>query len=61
MHAYKDAIRRTGGAYVLYPGDKSINQKGFHEIIPGLRCISGSSIKNDSGIGELKSLSFRNY
>ena len=23
MHAYKDAIRRTGGAYVLYPGDKS--------------------------------------
>src|SRR5690606_6737162 len=36
MHAYKDAIRRTGGAYVLYPGDKSINQKGFHEIIPGL-------------------------
>ena len=20
MHAYKDAIRRTGGAYVLYPG-----------------------------------------
>jgi predicted component of viral defense system (DUF524 family) len=27
MHAYKDAIRRTGGAYVLYPGDKSINQE----------------------------------
>ena len=36
MHAYKDAIRRTGGAYVLYPGDKSQNKKGFHEIIPGL-------------------------
>ncbi len=27
MHAYKDAIRRTGGAYVLYPGDKSLNRK----------------------------------
>ena len=36
MHAYKDAIRRTGGAYVLYPGSMPKIQKGFHEIIPGL-------------------------
>ena len=36
MHAYKDAIRRTGGAYILYPGNKQVNFKGFHEIIPGL-------------------------
>lgn len=37
MHAYKDAIRRTGGAYVLYPG-KGVTKpfRGFHEIIPGL-------------------------
>ncbi len=37
MHAYKDAIRRTGGAYVLYPG-KGKNEpfRGFHELIPGL-------------------------
>ncbi|WP_255069552.1 DUF2357 domain-containing protein [Lacihabitans sp. LS3-19] len=37
MHAYKDAIRRTGGAYVLYPG-KGQNEpfRGFHELIPGL-------------------------
>lgn len=37
MHAYKDAIRRTGGAYVLYPGD-GIDEpfRGFHELIPGL-------------------------
>lgn len=54
MHAYKDAIRRTGGAYVLYPGDKSINQKGFHEIIPGLGAFSVKPSKTDSGIGELK-------
>lgn len=54
MHAYKDAIRRTGGAYVLYPGDKSINQKGFHEIIPGLGAFPVKPSKNDSGIGELK-------
>ena len=54
MHAYKDAIRRTGGAYVLYPGDKSINQKGFHEIIPGLGAFPVKPSKIDNGIGELK-------
>lgn len=54
MHAYKDAIRRTGGAYVLYPGDKSINQKGFHEIIPGLGAFPVKPSKTESGIGELK-------
>lgn len=37
MHAYKDAIRRTGGAYVLYPGEgKNEPYRGFHELIPGL-------------------------
>jgi predicted component of viral defense system (DUF524 family) len=54
MHAYKDAIRRTGGAYVLYPGDEHIKQKGFHEIIPGLGAFPVKPSKNDSGIGELK-------
>ena len=34
MHTYKDAIRRTGGAYILYPGDTNKQMKGFHEIIP---------------------------
>ncbi|MEX2514187.1 MAG: DUF2357 domain-containing protein [Cyclobacteriaceae bacterium] len=54
MHAYKDAIRRTGGAYVLYPGDKAINHKGFHEIIPGLGAFPVRPSKTDSGIGALK-------
>lgn len=54
MHAYKDAIRRTGGAYVLYPGDTSIKQKGFHEIIPGLGAFPVKPSKTDSGVGELK-------
>ncbi|MCH8489286.1 MAG: DUF2357 domain-containing protein [Oceanicaulis sp.] len=54
MHAYKDAIRRTGGAYILYPGDKSIKQKGFHEIIPGLGAFPVRPSKENSGIGELK-------
>jgi predicted component of viral defense system (DUF524 family) len=38
MHAYRDAIRRTAGAYVLYPGNPGDGQqfKGFHEVLPGL-------------------------
>ena len=54
MHAYKDAIRRTGGAYVLYPGDKSIKRKGFHEVIPGLGAFPVRPSKTDDGIADLK-------
>ncbi len=38
MHAYKDAIKRTEGAYVLYPGssDKNIKWQGYHELLPGI-------------------------
>ncbi len=39
MHAYNDAIRRTYGSYVLYPGesdDQRIPLRRYHEIIPGL-------------------------
>ena len=38
MHAYRDAVRRTAGAYVLYPGIPGNDQmfQGYHEILPGL-------------------------
>jgi predicted component of viral defense system (DUF524 family) len=38
MHAYRDAIKRSQGAYVLYPGraNAAVTLKGFHEILPGL-------------------------
>jgi predicted component of viral defense system (DUF524 family) len=41
MHAYRDAIRRTAGAYVLYPGNAAKSESNrafhaFHEILPGL-------------------------
>lgn len=38
MHAYRDAIRRTVGAYVLYPGEAGDGKtyQGFHEVLPGL-------------------------
>lgn len=38
MHAYRDAIRRSAGAYVLYPGNEEEQPPfhGFHELLPGL-------------------------
>jgi len=50
MHAYKDAIRRTSGAYILYPGTENKKLKGFHEILPGLGafCLSPNGIEKDS-------------
>ena len=38
MHAYRDAIRRSHGAYVVYPGDDQVGKpfQSFHEVLPGL-------------------------
>jgi hypothetical protein len=42
MHTYNEAIRRTVGSYVLYPGDDPKNTEGenrferYHEVIPGV-------------------------
>ena len=53
MHTYKDAIRRTGGAYILYPGSNEKCFKGFHEVLPGLGAFSISPSKYDTGINSL--------
>ena len=36
MHAYRDAIRRSSGAYVVYPGDERAEYRQYHELLPGL-------------------------
>jgi predicted component of viral defense system (DUF524 family) len=36
MHAYRDAIYRSSGAYVIYPGTEEKNCLEYHEILPGL-------------------------
>lgn len=53
MHAYKDAIRRSGGAYVLYPGTEKKEIRGFHEIMPGLGAFSVNPTGQENGISEL--------
>jgi predicted component of viral defense system (DUF524 family) len=55
MHAYKDAIRRTGGAYILYPGvGKDEPFRGFHELIPGLGAFVIKPNKDDKDKEYLK-------
>ncbi len=51
MHAYRDAIRRTDGAYVLYPGDANCEWRVFTELLPGLGAIAlrpTASVKNST-------------
>lgn len=38
MHAYNDAIRRTVGSYVLYPGAEPTSRHfgKYHEVLPGV-------------------------
>ena len=59
MHAYRDAIQRTSGAYVLYPGgdgDAKDAHRTYHEILPGLGAFvlrpteSGQASAASSGV-----------
>ena len=36
MHSYNDAIRRTYGSYILYPGSGEKTKPRYKEIIPGV-------------------------
>jgi hypothetical protein len=61
MHAYRDAIRRSAGAYVLYPGNAGDGKQfaefdGFHEVLPGLGAfaIRPRSDGTAEGIDELR-------
>lgn len=44
MHTYNDAIRRTVGSYVLYPGNGQFGErfKKYHELLPGLGAFAVS-------------------
>ncbi|MBX5442742.1 MAG: DUF2357 domain-containing protein [Solirubrobacteraceae bacterium] len=37
MHAYRDAVRQSAGAYVLFPGDgDAFTRRPFAEVLPGI-------------------------
>ena len=50
MHAYRDAIRRTAGAYILYPGTQNYRQVGYHELLPGLGAFHIRPSSDQSGL-----------
>jgi len=55
MHTYKDAIRRTEGSYILYPGtEPAFTRTGFHEIIPGLGAFAIRPTRQKSGVEDVK-------
>lgn len=61
MHTYNDAIRRTIGSYVLYPGSYNLNNEGnetfrlYDEILPGVGAFSIKPSLGVLGENELKS------
>lgn len=61
MHTYNDAIRRTIGSYVLYPGDVATSESGggvfslYDEILPGVGAFSIKPSISAQGKNELRS------
>ena len=54
MHAYRDAVRRTAGAYVLYPGSDENPEKNlakYHELLPGIGAFVLRPISDGHGAG----------
>lgn len=48
MHAYKDGIRRSLGAYIIYPGRGKQIFRSFEEILPGIGAFSLSPRTTDN-------------
>ena len=62
MHAYRDAIKRSQGAYVLYPGRAHAAERlqGFHEILPGLGAFGVAPDENGDAQGLERLVGFLN-
>lgn len=61
MHTYNDAIRRTIGSYILYPGDVATSEIGgkvyslYDEILPGVGAFAIKPGISSQGENELRS------
>jgi hypothetical protein len=58
MHAYKDAVRRTIGAYILYPGSQERTFEEYREILPGLGAFPFSPTAEGDPLGALRVATF---
>jgi predicted component of viral defense system (DUF524 family) len=54
MHAYRDAIRQSAGAYVLYPGTKHDVKSEFTELLPGLGAFALRPADTVRGTGSVE-------
>lgn len=60
MHTYNDAIRRTIGSFILYPGNNDINEKKevsyrlYDEILPGVGAFAIRPSIDEDGENELR-------
>lgn len=53
MHAYRDAIHRSAGAYVIYPGTEQERCRQYHELLPGLGAFGLRPTSTGAPDGEL--------
>lgn len=60
MHAYRDAIHRSAGAYVLYPGDSDEQCKKHHELLPGLGAFGLRPGRDGEAVGTKSLTAFLN-
>jgi predicted component of viral defense system (DUF524 family) len=51
MHAYRDAIRHSEGAYVLFPGNVSARHQQYSELLPGLGAFPLTPSEHGSAAG----------
>ena len=58
MHAYRDAIHRSAGAYVLYPGNETQEFRQYHELLPGLGAFSIKPTETGEAAGKLLLVKF---
>ena len=60
MHTYNDAIRRTIGSYILYPGKgdsedtRGVSYKLYDEILPGVGAFAIRPSIDEAGENELR-------
>jgi len=59
MHAYRDLIRRSAGAYVLYPGFGTPQRRmEFHEVLPGIGAFPLRPGDSGTVIGDVALIEF---
>jgi predicted component of viral defense system (DUF524 family) len=64
MHAYRDAIMRTGGAFILYPGTESETfSKYVDDFFPliGAQCLKPGDKKDLERLHDLLKMIFSSF